>query len=51
MEDGQEVVEAIRLDCQDELIGEAVDDGECGGGKSRKSDGSKRQDSGDTTTT
>ena len=47
MEDGQEVVEAIRLDCQDELIGEAADDGECGGGESSKSDGSKRQDSGD----
>ncbi|CAM9691547.1 unnamed protein product [Ascophyllum nodosum] len=48
MEDDQEVVEAIRLDCQDELIGEAADDVECGGGESSKSDGSKRQDSGDT---
>ncbi|CAM9442444.1 unnamed protein product, partial [Ascophyllum nodosum] len=47
MEDDQEVVEAIRLDCQYEIIGDAVDDGECGGGKSGKSDGSKRQDSGD----
>ena len=44
----QEVVEAIRLDCQDELIGGAADDGECGGGESSKSDGSKRQNSGDT---
>ncbi|CAM9550782.1 unnamed protein product [Ascophyllum nodosum] len=48
MEDDQEVVEAIRLDCQDEPIGEAADDGECGGGESSKSDGSKRQDSEDT---
>ena len=48
MEDDQEVVEAIRLDCQDELIGEAADNGEYGGGESSKSDGSKRQDSGDT---
>ena len=48
MEDDQEVAEAIRIDCQNELIGEAVDDGECGGGESSKSDGSKRQDSGDT---
>ena len=31
-----------------ELIGEAADDGEWGGGESSKSDGSKRQDSGDT---
>ena len=48
IEDDQEVVEGIRLDCLDELIGEAADDGECGGGESTKSDGSKRQDSGDT---
>ena len=46
IEDDQEVVEAIRLDCQDDLIGEAADDGECGGGESSKRDGSKRQDSG-----
>ena len=42
------MVEVIRLDSQDELIGEAADDGERGGGESSKSDGSKRQDSGDT---
>ena len=48
IEDDQEAVEAIRLDCQDELIGDDTDDGECGGGESSKSAGSKRQDSGDT---
>ena len=48
MEDDQEAVEAIRLDCQYELTGEAADDGEWGGGESSKSDGSKHQDSRDT---
>ena len=42
------MAETIRLDCQDELIGKAADDGERDGGESSKSDGSKRQDSGDT---
>ena len=42
------MVETIRLDCQYEQTSEAADDRECGGGESSKSDGSKRQDSGDT---
>ena len=48
IQDDQDVVEAIRLDCQDEIIAEAANDREGGGGESSKSDGSKRQDSGDT---
>ena len=48
IEEDQDVVEAIRLDCQDEIIAEATDDGEGGGGKTSESDVSKRQDSGDT---
>ena len=48
IEEDRDVVEAIRLDCQDEIIAEATDDGEGGGGKTSKSDVSKRQDSGDT---
>ena len=48
IEDDQEVVEANRLNYQDELIGKAADDRECSGGESSKSDGSKRQNSRDT---